>query len=153
MIRIAQERSQAYDNIDYQVADVLTWECEPKAFDCIASIATLHHLPIEETLMKLKHALRPNGTLLILDLYRGKGPADRRSSLVLFPLSVVLKAAHNRRPGASREERDAWAVHGRHDRYPTVSEVRRVCASTLPGATVRRHLFWRYSIVWRKECG
>jgi hypothetical protein len=48
------------------------------------------------------------------------------------------------------EVRRAWAEHGRLDRYPRVGQVRKICRELLPGARVRRHLFWRYSIVWRK---
>jgi hypothetical protein len=46
--------------------------------------------------------------------------------------------------------RITWAAHSPHDSYLTLSELRRLCATTLPGATVCPHLFWRYSIVWRK---
>src|SRR5260370_42043107 len=46
MIRLAQERSGHLSNIDFQVADVLMWEFPPEQFDCIVSIATLHHLPV-----------------------------------------------------------------------------------------------------------
>jgi hypothetical protein len=28
--------------------------------------------------------------------------------------------------------------------------VRDACEAELPGAKVRRHLLWRYSVVWRK---
>jgi hypothetical protein len=31
-----------------------------------------------------------------------------------------------------------------------LAEIRRICANRLPGAKVKRHLFWRYSLVWRK---
>jgi hypothetical protein len=31
-----------------------------------------------------------------------------------------------------------------------LEEIRRVADEVLPGAIVRRHLFWRYSLVWRK---
>jgi len=34
--------------------------------------------------------------------------------------------------------------------FDDLSRMRQVCASLLPGAEVRRHLLWRYSIVWRK---
>jgi hypothetical protein len=46
--------------------------------------------------------------------------------------------------------RDAWAAHERHDLYPTMTEVRALCASVLPGAKIKQHLLWRYSIVWEK---
>jgi hypothetical protein len=41
-------------------------------------------------------------------------------------------------------------VHARHDIYLPVSQVRRICADVLPGAVVRKHLLWRYSLIWEK---
>ena len=46
--------------------------------------------------------------------------------------------------------RAAWDAHGATDRYLSVGEVRRAAAEVLPGARVRRLLFWRYALVWRK---
>src|SRR5262252_8583858 len=57
MIRLAQERSHHYPNITYRVTDVLAWEFPSDHFDCIVLIATLHHLPLEEMLLKMKDAL------------------------------------------------------------------------------------------------
>jgi hypothetical protein len=51
---------------------------------------------------------------------------------------------------APKEVRAAWEDHGKTDSYPTMPEVRALCAEILPGARVRQHLLWRYSIVWRK---
>jgi len=68
MIRIAKERSGQHSNIDFQVADALAWEFPAGQFDCVASIATLHHLPYEEMLSKMKRALKLNGTLIVLDI-------------------------------------------------------------------------------------
>ena len=51
----------------------------------------------------------------------------------------------------SPELRRAWEEHGATDRYPTLAEVRDACAEAgLSGVKVRRHLLWRYSLVWRK---
>jgi ubiquinone/menaquinone biosynthesis C-methylase UbiE len=47
MIHIARERSSHYANIDFQRADAFAWEFPSESFDCIISIATLHHLPLE----------------------------------------------------------------------------------------------------------
>jgi hypothetical protein len=52
--------------------------------------------------------------------------------------------------GEPRQVREAWAEHGRHDSYLTLSQVRQISAAVLPGAEVRKHLLWRYSITWRK---
>ena len=60
----------------------------------------------------------------------------------------LLKTGRLREPAAVRA---AWAEHGRSDVYPTLAQVRRACAGLLPGARVRRHLLWRYSLVWHKD--
>jgi hypothetical protein len=49
--------------------------------------------------------------------------------------------------------RDAWVAHAPNYVYPTLAQVREVCDRVLPGARVRRHLLWRYSIVWRAPGG
>src|SRR6185295_10544004 len=69
MIRLARERSAQFANLEFQLADVLQWPFPADSFDCIASIATLHHLPLSEALSKMKTALKPGGILLILDLF------------------------------------------------------------------------------------
>ena len=57
MIQVAQERSRPYTNIDFRVANAMTWQYPNERFDCIASIAALHHLPFGETLVNMKRSL------------------------------------------------------------------------------------------------
>ena len=148
MIEVARERSKSYSNIDYQAADATAWEFPRERFDCVASIATLHHLPFEKMLRKMKGTLRVGGTLLVLDLFEPVGVSDRLPAVVATPASMALGLIKNRRLRASREVQEAWAEHGRNDAYSTLAQVRRICAKVLPGARVRKHLLWRYSIVW-----
>jgi SAM-dependent methyltransferase len=150
MIRLARERSSQFLNIRFELADICNRPLAEESFDCIASIATLHHLPYAETLLKMKAALKPGGVLLVLDLYEPAGLFDSLSNLVAIPVSVGLRLIHHGRLLPRREERAAWAAHEQHDRYPTMHEVRDVCASILPGAHIQQHLLWRYSIVWKK---
>jgi SAM-dependent methyltransferase len=151
MIRLARERSRQYSNVDFQVADVTTWAFPRAHFDCIASIATCHHLPLEEMLIKARDALKIGGTLLILDLYEQKGLTDFFVSVLAVPVHLVLRLIKTGRLRQSREAREAWAEHGLHETYLPLSRIRQICARVLPGARVRRHLLWRYSIVWKKE--
>ena len=150
MIQIARERSQEYANIDFRVANVLEWKFPAGQFDCVASIATLHHLPMEEMLTKMKSALKANGTLLVLDLFQGEGLPDVLRSALAVLVSTTLKLIKTGRVRPSRAEREAWAEHGQRDSYLTLSQVRKICENVLPGAQVRKHLLWRYSIVWKK---
>jgi SAM-dependent methyltransferase len=150
MIRLARERSAHFPNVEFQLADVLEWPFPVESFDCIASIATLHHLPLSEVLLKMKTALKLGGVLLILDLFEPAGLTDALLNLLALPVSTGLRLLHYRRLFRRREERDAWAAHEVHDLYPTMREVHALCDEILPGARIRKHLLWRYSIVWRK---
>ena len=150
MIRIARDRSEKFPNIDFQLADVMDMHFDVGSFDCIATIATLHHLPFEEVVLKMKRALKPGGVMLILDLFEPSGIADSLSNLVALPVSAALRLKHHGRLLPRREERAAWNAHARHDSYPTIEEVQSICERILPGAKIRKHLLWRYSIVWNK---
>mgnify|MGYP000952277805 CR=1 FL=1 len=59
MIAIARERSARLPNVEFLVADALSWEYPSEEFDCVASIATLHHLPLKPMLERFRAALRP----------------------------------------------------------------------------------------------
>ena len=100
-------------------------------------------------LWKAKEALTPGGVLLVLDLFEPDGLGDSLRNVTAVGFSGVLRLLHNGRLKPSPEVQAAWDEHGRHDSYLTVSEVKRLCAEILPGATIRKHLFWRYSIVWQ----
>ena len=157
MIRIARENSKEFPNIEFELADVRDRILPVESFDCIATIATLHHLPFREILLKMKAALRPGGVLLVLDLFaadrnllRPEGLLDTLSNFVAIPVSVSLRLIHQGRLLPNREVRAAWAEHERHDIYPTMSQVRELCADILPGAKIKKHLLWRYSIIWQK---
>jgi ubiquinone/menaquinone biosynthesis C-methylase UbiE len=151
MVRVARERSKHCPNIDYQVADARTWAFPVERFDCVASIATLHHLPADETLHRMAEALRAGGTLIVLDLFQEEGLVDALTSLCAVPLHAFIRLVKTGRLRPPSEVRRAWLEHGQSDSYLTLSEVRQLCTSVLPGARVEQHLLWRYSIVWRKS--
>jgi SAM-dependent methyltransferase len=147
MIAAARRRSETTRNVTFQQADVLNWEWPRERFDFIVSIATLHHLPMEEMLIRMRVALRPGGTLAVLDICR----VTRLHDAIAFPWSVMLRCVHTGRPREEPEARRLWTEHAKNDRYLNVKEVRRICLGLLPGARVRQHLLWRYSLIWRKS--
>lgn len=150
MIRLARERSADCPNIEFHVADAVSSDLPAEEFDLIATIATLHHLPFNPMLDKWKRALRAGGVLLVLDLFEPEGFYDLLSSAVAYAVCASLRLIHQHRLRPPAEVRAAWAEHEQYDSYLTLSEVRAACARILPGARVRRHLMWRYSVVWKK---
>jgi SAM-dependent methyltransferase len=150
MIRVARTRAPQRANLDFQLADASAWPFPSERFDCIASIATLHHLDPRVLIPRLRAALRPGGVLLILDLVSDEGPLDLARSALAVPANVALRLLHTGRLRDPKPVREAWEEHGRGETYLRLSEVREICRELLPGAEVRRHLLWRYSIAWRK---
>jgi SAM-dependent methyltransferase len=150
MIRLAWQRSQAFENIDYQVADLIEWEFKPGMYDCVVSIATLHHLPLLPALKIMSAALAPGGTLLALDLYRQATPADWLTNFATIPAHLFLKWLKAGGGCQSQAARAAWEQHGLHDSYLTLCTIRETCQNCLPGVQVQRRLLWRYSIFWKK---
>ncbi len=150
MIRLAREGSKLYPNIEFIEGDAMTYQLPDSGFDCIATLTTLHHLPMEATLRKIRKALKPGGVFVCLDLYQRSNLSDLIFDGVAYPASLFLTLIKTGRPRPSRKVREAYDEHGKTDSYLTLPQINQICADTLPGAQVARHLFWRYSIVWKK---
>jgi 2-polyprenyl-3-methyl-5-hydroxy-6-metoxy-1,4-benzoquinol methylase len=158
MVRVARDRSPQSANIEFRIADVMATELPQSHFDCIATIATLHHMPLHEIILKLKQALKPGGVLLVLDLFEPErnlltpnGLADASLNFVAMGASVMFGFINNGRLKPPREAQAAWEAHGHTDSYPSMDQLRKLAAEILPGAMVRKHLLWRYSLIWRRS--
>jgi SAM-dependent methyltransferase len=150
MIEIAKTLSKSHTNIDFQVADILETNFPDEHFDAIVSVATFHHLPLEQVLPKLKRALKTGGKLLILDISRMESVQDFFVGAVGFPLSLILKVFRNGFVRPTKAERKAWAYHAKTDCFLSFSEAKQIYPSYFEKAIVRRHLFFRYSVIWEK---
>jgi ubiquinone/menaquinone biosynthesis C-methylase UbiE len=146
MIRVARERSATNANLEFIEGDFLEFGLPSKHFDCITAVATLHHMPWRPAIERAKELLRDGGRLLIIDLFEKEGLPD----FVIAAVAKTIETMNYLGRTDSRELREAWNAHARGDAYLTLSEARRLCRETLPGARFRRHLFWRFSVVWTK---
>jgi ubiquinone/menaquinone biosynthesis C-methylase UbiE len=150
MLAAARLRCTAFANVRLLQRDVLAFPLQPESHDVIASIATLHHLPLGEMFGRVSRALRPGGVFLALDIADERTSAGVARALAAAPLNVLGRLATTGRPRSPAAARAAWQAHGASDLYPPLRQVRRLAAELLPGARVRHHLFWRWSLVWRK---
>jgi ubiquinone/menaquinone biosynthesis C-methylase UbiE len=151
MIRVAREQSKLYTNIEFVAENALTFQFGENQFDSIATLTTMHHLPIEKFLDKVKKSLKPNGVFVCLDLYQRSNLNDLFFDCIAYPANLLFTLIKTGRLKPPREIRQAYAEHGKTDTYLTLPQIKRICRKILPGAIVKRHLFWRYSIVWKKE--
>jgi 2-polyprenyl-3-methyl-5-hydroxy-6-metoxy-1,4-benzoquinol methylase len=151
MIKKAKEQSSTNQHLEYTVGDILDYDLGINQYNYIVSIATLHHLPLKEILLKLKPALKPKGVLVVLDLYKKESLIDYLLPFIAFPIErslLLLTTGRIRRP---KKDLQIWDEHSKHDEYMTIREIKKLCNEIIPKAKVRRHLFWRYSLVWEKE--
>ncbi|HEX8197482.1 MAG TPA: class I SAM-dependent methyltransferase [Pyrinomonadaceae bacterium] len=151
MIRLAKARSKSYPNIDFIEGDAMTYQLQDNRFDCIATLTTIHHLPTESILRKIRKALKPGGVFICLDLYQRSNLTDLLFDGAAYSANLFLMLIKTGKPRPPKEVREAYIEHGKTDTYLTLSQIEQICANILPGAQVTRHLFWRYSIVWKKE--
>jgi 2-polyprenyl-3-methyl-5-hydroxy-6-metoxy-1,4-benzoquinol methylase len=119
-----------------------------KRFDIIISIAALHHMDEEKVLSLMKNKLTENGKILILDLFQNRTMIDYIQTVIatiLNPLIMLIKTGKLRE---SKNEWDAWAEHSQYGKYLTIIEIKNIAKRILEYAKIKRHLFWRYSLIY-----
>jgi ubiquinone/menaquinone biosynthesis C-methylase UbiE len=153
MIELARQRTP--DNVNCICGDALTYPLPDGGYDGIFSISALHHMPLQTALARFARLLRPGGMLAVVALPR----ADLLHEL---PAEVVAAVGH-RLFGAvfsaarSVGNEDWFAKDRTHAVMPvvmdpqlTTRDVASQASAVLPGARVRRLIFWRYLLCWRK---
>ncbi|MFC7407035.1 class I SAM-dependent methyltransferase [Georgenia alba] len=119
-------------------------------FDLVTFVASLHHMPLEEGLRHAGDLVAPGGRLRVVGVARPATPVDLAydvASALLNPLVGLVKHPRAvRTPGPS----DPTPVR---DATESVDEIARVARRVLPGAVVRRRLFFRYTLEWGRPTG
>lgn len=138
-IDLAQQ--QAGPGQTYIHGDLFTHPFEPESFDIVVSVAMIHHVDAETGLERMKELTRPGGTIALVGLARTRLPRDIPWELAGAVTTRVLKLS-----------RTYWE-HSAPTVWPpptTHHEIRDIARRTLPGVHHRRHVLWRYSLVWTK---
>jgi 2-polyprenyl-3-methyl-5-hydroxy-6-metoxy-1,4-benzoquinol methylase len=151
MIAEARARSAVGRGPSFEQGDVTEMELPRGHYDFISCLASLHHMPFA-TVAALRGALAPGGVLVVLGCYPERTPADRAWSLAAVPVNAVARLA------VGVTDRCRAGKRGRCVKRPPVrqpdmalADIRREAAVLLPGAGVRRLLFWRYLLVFRNS--
>ncbi len=144
-------------NVTCILADVLHEPLPDARYDAIVSISALHHAPVEEVLPRLAGALRPGGVLAAAALPRldllHELPAELTAAIgyrMFGAAFATLRAVGGGRWYAKEPSRLMPVVL---DPSLTTRQVRQRASALLPGAHVRRLVFWRYFLLWQKPIG
>jgi SAM-dependent methyltransferase len=148
MIALARERARDLRNVAFIDGEFPAFPFEDGSFDFIASNTAIHHMNFEAALMAMARLLRPGGRLAIIGIARSARARDYVPDLMGAPLNLGLGLTHAALRAAHREARPPRQPI--KDPTMTWDEVRIGALRLLPGAHYRRHLLWRYSLLWRK---
>lgn len=138
------------DRVSFRVGDFLQLDFANLSFDCIVSVAALHHMDHDAALVRMTGLLSPGGRLIIHDLRCNTGLRDSVQGCVALADTAFYRFIRTGRPRPPKPVRDAWARHGASESYLSLQEVQRLAKRLLPGADVVNHWLWRYTIVWDK---
>jgi len=88
----------------------------------------------------LARVLRPGGRLAVVGLAADRSIGDYLASVPGVPANWFYRALYRQRNSGAPVT----------DPEMTWAEVRATARRMLPGVRYRRHLLWRYSLLWRK---
>jgi SAM-dependent methyltransferase len=119
--------------------------------DLITMVAVLHHLRLDDTLARIPGLLAPGGRLLVVGLARSNSLPDLAVELVSAAANPVMGLIkHPRRAKAADKPATGQPVMPVRDPATTLAEISAAARAHLPGATIRRRLFFRYTLRWDK---
>lgn len=137
MVALARKRAP---DLTFVEADFLAHPFGDASFDFVCANTSVHHMGTEAALRAMARVLRPGGRLAVVGLGAYGSPADFLPDLVAIPLNRYYQRTRGEGyPGDPKLPPDmTWA------------QVRETARRVLPGVRYRRHLLWRYSLVWDK---
>jgi SAM-dependent methyltransferase len=121
----------------------MTHPFEPASFDFIAAVAALHHMDEAAAIRRMAGRLAPGGCLAVLGIPHRNLPRELPGELAAGVVHRVIALRRGNR------ESPAPTLQARR----TYRELRRLFADELPQAELRRHLMWRYSLIWTRPAG
>lgn len=115
------------------------------SWDLVTLVAVLHHLPLQQTLTSLRSMIKPGGRLVVVGLSRETG-RDAGWSTVSTLLNPLLGLILHPRP---TDRLPVGMTAPTAEPQETLEDIRQIADRVLPGARIRRGLFFRYTLTWR----
>jgi SAM-dependent methyltransferase len=145
VVALAQESSTGIRNVTFENRDLMDLPPIP-AYDAVTAVAVVHHLPLAQALTQMRNILRPIGRIIIVGCYREETFTDYAVSLTALPVNAVMGFLKRKHISAARIAMSAPTAPAE----TSLREVRATARRILPGARIRRRLFWRYSLTYTK---
>ncbi|EHM26129.1 MULTISPECIES: class I SAM-dependent methyltransferase [Streptomyces] len=142
----ARERTVPGVPVTFFVGDALE-DVPSGLYDVITCVATVHHMPLTDALTRFREHLAPGGTLIVVGLYRPRSRSDYLIDAVAIPSNIAMAWIKNKGRRAPRPVAMTAPTRPATTPFPDIVRDARL---VLPGARLRRRLFWRYTLVWNR---
>lgn len=140
---LAKARNAGGENIEYHLADLFLHPFQLESFDCICSVAVLHHMDGKQALARMASLLKPGGVLVLVGLAHSSSLGD-----VLFDTAgFFVTRWYQWLGGKGMWNHSSPLVWPPPESYGTV---KRTAEEVLPGAKFRRKILFRYTLLWQK---
>ncbi|KND29204.1 class I SAM-dependent methyltransferase [Streptomyces anulatus] len=146
IVERARERTAPGAPVAFFVGDALE-DVPAGLYDVITCVATIHHLPLTDALTRFREHLAPGGTLIVVGLYRPRSRSDYLIDAVAIPSNIAMAWIKNKGRRAPRPVAMTAPTRPAAMSFPDIVRDARL---VLPGARLRRRLFWRYTLVWNQ---
>jgi len=139
----AKRRLGETPNAALMLGDFLTMPVprEEEHFQTISCVAVLHHMDLEKALQHMREFLAPGGKLIVVGLAANKSIADYLHSALSVIPTRILDLLHG---GVA--EIDVKIAEPKE----SLAEIKQAAQRILPGAEVKRKLYYRYLLTWTK---
>src|ERR1700728_4331400 len=119
--------------------------------DLITMVAVLHHMDLGDALARIPRLVAPGGRLLVVGIARPDSLADLAFDVISGAVNPVMGMIKHPRPVRPPERTpDTQPAVPVMDPTTTFAELAKAARAHLPGSTVRRRLFFRYTLLWEK---
>jgi ubiquinone/menaquinone biosynthesis C-methylase UbiE len=138
-VEVARRRCAAQPNVTVQAGDFLGAGLPSDRFDVVTALASFHQMPFDVAAKEVVRVLKPGGRLIMLGVWTDRSTAW---DIVLNLISTALNLVLRRLRGP-----DVMAAPAT---MPTMTfrQVERSARHHFPGARIKRHALWRYTLTW-----
>ncbi len=134
-VQRAGERLGALPGVQVRESTFDAFDPGSQRFDLITFVASLHHMDTRAALVRARGMLHPGGTIAVVGLSANKTVRDWIWSAICLPAVRVGSWRHSEVPDIGVAVADP---------RESLDEIRRVAGDVLPGAVIRRALYYRY---------
>ncbi len=138
----AKNAYKSISNLSFSLKNIIDSTFDNMKYDFISAIASIHHMDFTKNITRIKEIMNPGARLAILGLYQNETIIDYLYTILAVPINFIYKLVKGLL--FNNEIEKIITTNPKN----ILNEIKTFSEKLLPGSRIRRHLFWRYSLIW-----